>query len=178
MRILFFTTAVFMSLACSSVQVSQDYDQSFDFSALETFAWYPGEFGLADNDLIDRRIRDAIVAKLAARNFTLTDETPDFYVSYDLTVEQRVSTNNVSTGISVGRSTGGRYTSIGFGTGNQVRTFDEGTLSIDVVDPPADRLVWRGIATQPASTHTDPQRSTREINEAVEKMLAQFPPGK
>jgi hypothetical protein len=59
---------------------------------------------------------------------------PDFYISYHLTVKQVISSSNVSGGFSVGRSSSGRYGSIGMGTGGQVRAYDQGTLLIDVTD--------------------------------------------
>ena len=49
--------------ACSSIPVSQDFEQGFDYSGLKTFAWLPNnnnEWGLTDNELVDRRIRNAI----------------------------------------------------------------------------------------------------------------------
>ncbi len=62
-------------------------------------------------------------------------------------------------------------------TGSQVRAYDQGTLLIDVTIPLGDKLVWRGISTQSLSEHSSPEESTVRINETVEKILAQFPPG-
>jgi hypothetical protein len=179
-RFLPVSVIVFVISACSGIQVSQDYDQAYDFSGLKTFAWKPNkdnEYGLADNDLVDARIRNAIVNTLSARQYTLADSgEPDFYISYHVTVEQKISTSNVSGGISVGRSSRGRYGSVGIGTGSQVRAYDQGTLLIDVTETVDKKLIWRGISTQTVSEHSDPEKSTSQINETVEKILAQFPP--
>ena len=65
---------------------------------------------------------------------------------------------------------------MGVGTGTQVRAYDQGTLLIDLTDAVDGRLIWRGIRTQTVTGHSDPEKSTRQINETVEKILAQFPP--
>lgn len=171
---------VFTITACSGIKVSQDYDQSYDFSSLKIFAWKPNEnneYGLQDNDLVDKRIRTAIVNTLSAKQYTLVDTgTPDFYISYQLTVEQKISTSNVSGGVSIGRGSRGRYGSVGIGTGTQVHAYDQGTLLIDVTESAGNKLIWRGISTQTVTEHSDPEKSSKQINETVGKILAQFPP--
>ncbi|NOR41737.1 MAG: DUF4136 domain-containing protein [Gammaproteobacteria bacterium] len=168
--------------ACSGIKVSQDYEQVYNFSALKTFAWKPNndnEYGLKDNELVDKRIRTAIVDQLSAKSYTLINSaTPDFFISYNITVEQKITSSGASSSISIGRSSYGRYGGVGMSTGSQVRAYDQGTLLIDVTIPLADKLVWRGISTQSVSEHSSPEESTANINETVEKILAQFPPGK
>lgn len=166
--------------ACSSIPVSQDFEQGFDYSGLKTFSWRSNDdnsWGLPDNELVDRRIRNAIFNTLTARQFTLEGEnTSDFLVSYNLVVEQRVTSSNLSGGVSMGRSTSGRSGSIGLSTGSQIRTYERGTLLIDIHDVASNKLVWRGISAQALPDLTDPQRLTAHINATVEAILKQFPP--
>lgn len=166
--------------ACSGIKVSQDYDQNYDFAVLETFAWQPNDnndYGISDNDLLDGRIRTAIVDNLSAKGFSLVESGPaDFHISYHFTVEQKLSTSGTTGTVSVGGYTRGRYGGIAIGTGTQVQTYDEGRLSVDVIDTNQAKLVWRGISTQTVSTHSDPERTTERINETIDKILAQFPP--
>lgn len=167
-------------MGCSGVKVSQDYEQGYDFSALKTYAWKPNEnneYGLKDNDLIDKRIRTAIVEQLSAKSYSLVEsDTADFFISYNLTVEQKLSSSGASGGVSLGRSSHGRYGGVGMSTGSQVRAYDQGTLLIDITEPQEDKLLWRGISTQTVDEHSSPSKSTVIINETVEKILAQFPP--
>jgi hypothetical protein len=179
-KLITISVLLFAITACSGIQVSQDYEQGFDFSGLKTFTWKSNEnneWGLTNNDLVDRRIRNAIVSSLTARQFTQDDSgQADFLVSYDLTVEQKSSSSNVSGGVSIGRSTRGGFGSIGISTGSQVRTYDQGTLMIDVTDVASGRLVWRGISSQALPDLSDPRKLTDRVNETVEKVLVQFPP--
>ncbi|MFV2060406.1 MAG: DUF4136 domain-containing protein [Gammaproteobacteria bacterium] len=173
---------LFYITACSSIKVSQDYDKTYNFSTLKKFSWLDNsknEYGAKDNDLADKRIRSAIRNKLTAKAYTESNTgTPDFYISYHVTIKQKVSSSNVSGGISMGRSSYGRYGSVGISSGSQVRVYNQGTLLIDITDPQTKKLIWRGISTQPVSEHLKPGESESIINETVEKMLQQFPPVK
>ena len=127
-----FVLILLMLQACSGIQVSQDYEQGYDFSGFKTFTWKPNndnEYGIRDNRLMDERIRTAIESTLTAKQYTRIESgEPDFYISYHMTVEQVISSNNVSGGFSIGRSSYGRYGGIGVSTGSQVRAYDQGTL--------------------------------------------------
>ena len=174
-------TSIMMLSACSGISISQDYDQAYDFSALKTFAWKPNEdneYGLKGNDLVDKRVRTAIVNGFSAKQYTLVDSgTPDFYISYYITIEQKISTSNVSGGVSMGRGSRGRYGSVGISSGTQAYVYDQGALLIDVTDTANNKLIWRGASSQEVSGKSDPEKSTRMINETVEKIMTQFPPG-
>jgi hypothetical protein len=166
--------------ACSGITVSQDYEETYNFSALKTFSWKPNpdnEYGLTDNDLVDSRIRKALENDLLAKSYKLVDSgKPDFYVSYQMSVEQKITSGNLSGGISIGRGSGGSYGGIGVGTGNSVRAYDQGTLLIDVTEVGSDQLVWRGVSTQIVSEHSNPEKTTEMVNATVAKILEQFPP--
>ena len=184
-RILYAVMAVIVLAlsGCSGIQVSQDFEQGFDFSSLETFGWEPNEdnqWGIArSNELVDRRIRSAIENTLMARQFSQVDTAEaDFLVLYNVVVEQRISSSNVSGSVSIGRSSRGRHGSIGLSTGSQIRAYDQGTLLIDVIDVASDKLVWRGTSSQALQDLSDPQRLTDHINATVAAVLAQFPPGR
>ena len=170
-----------MITACSSIPVSQDFEQGFDFSGLKSFTWDSNEddqWGVAgSNELVDRRIIAAIENTLAAQQFSQVDRAKaDFLVLYNVEVDQRISSSNVSGGVSMGRSSRGRHGSIGISTGSQVRTYEQGTLLIDVVDVASDKLVWRGVSAQALPDLSDPQRLTDHVNETVAAILEQFPP--
>lgn len=179
-RVVFCLFVALSLQACSGIQVSQDYQQGYNFAGLKTFAWKPNkdnEYGAKDNELVDARIRRAIESQLKARSYTLVDSLDaDFLVSYNVTVEQKITSSGTTGTIAIGRGGYGRYGGIGMSTGTDVRTYDLGTLLIDFTEPVEDKLIWRGISTQSVDKHSSPDKSTVIINETVEKMLQQFPP--
>ncbi|MBT8439379.1 MAG: DUF4136 domain-containing protein [Gammaproteobacteria bacterium] len=170
----------FAITACNSIPVSQDFEQGFDFTGIESFAWRSNddnEWGLADNEIVDRRIRNAITNTLVTKKYKQVETgSADFLVSYNVVVEQRVTGSNICSGVTMGRSTRGRSASIGISTGSQVRTYDRGTMLIDIHDVASEKLVWRGVSAQALPDLSDPERLTARINETVEAILKQFPP--
>jgi len=179
-KIFFLLIILTMLQACSGVRVSQDYEQGYNFLVLKTFSWKENknhEYGFKNNELVDTRIRAAIVNQFGMQQYTYIDSgVPDFYISYHFSIEQKISTQQVSGGVSMGRGSFGRYGSVGISTGTQVDAYDQGTLLIDVTDASSNKLIWRGISTQMVSEHSSPEKSTKQINETVKKLLAQFPP--
>jgi hypothetical protein len=174
-----------LGIACSSVRTSHDFDPGTDFSAWRSYAWYASESPRTgdprlDNPLLHDRIVAAVDRTLAARGYALVqDRTPDFYVNHHLSTEQRLDVRTMNTGYA-GGPYGGRWGGAGWGgvgwTETRVEQYEEGTLVIDFVDASARRLVWRGSGTRRLSRNPQPDRVTERVNEAVDEILAQFPP--
>ena len=172
------TALVAFSLACASTRVTHDYDVNADFSSFATFAWMPQPQEMAgdarvDNPLIAERVRSAIERTLTSKGYRPTSETtPDFFVGYYLSLEQKLDVYTIDN--YYGRGRYGRWGAASFET--HVNQYDEGTLVIDIVDAEAGRLVWRGSGSRRISKSPTPQKSTQRVNEAVEAILARFPP--
>ena len=174
-----------LGLACSSVRTHYDFDPDVDFAAWRTYAWYPsgspatGDPRL-DNPLLHDRIRAAVDRTLAERGYAqLQDRTPDFYVNYHLSTEQKLDVHTMDTGY-MGGPYGRRWGGVGWGgvgwTETRIDQYEEGTLVIDFVDASARRLAWRGSGTRRLARAPSPERVTERVNEAVEEVLRQFPP--
>ena len=173
------------TLACSSVRTNFDYDPEIDFSGWRSYAWYPGGSPPTgdvrlDNTLFRDRIVAAVDRTLAARGFTLVeDREPDFYVLYHLSTQERLDVRTMDSGWA-GGTAGARWGRPGWGgwgwTETRVDQYEEGTLVIDFADVAARRLAWRGSGTRRLSRNPRPERTTQRVNEAVEEILAQFPP--
>lgn len=175
----FFMLAVLiLPLACTTVQVSQDYALQTDFSRYRDFQWVEkpredaGDVRI-DNPLLDARIRRAVEQTLKTKGFSaVSRESADFLVDYRLAVRSRLETDTYRTGIGHGYwpywGWGGYETT--------VREYDEGILVIDFIDAASGELFWRGIGARRLRQYSDPREITREVNETVDKILAQFPP--
>jgi hypothetical protein len=169
--------------ACAGLDVSEDYEPGTDFSGYRTFDWFPGGRAASgnpevDNPFLDRRVRDALVRELGSRGFIkVEDRTPDFFVNYHVSVREKVSSSGISLGTGVGSwgSSGG----VGVGVSTpSVRTYEEGTLVIDVLDAESKRLVWRGTGSQAVKSSPKPEETTAAVDRAVAAIVAQFPPGR
>ena len=180
-NVIFLTFLAFFT-GCSGIEVSQDYDSVADFSNLKTFNWYlakqkkTGDLRV-DNPLLDSRIRKAVDRSLAKKGYQrIFKGTPDFYVGYKYAIYTRIGSERVSTGIGFGFGGSGSFGGIGIGTGGDVREYDEGMLVIDITETKNGKLLWRGTGTRHVSRHSDPKKITKEVNDKVDKILAQFPP--
>jgi len=168
-------------LACAGVSVHQDYDQTADFSTYRTFDWFPGGRELTgdpavDSPFIDQRVRVAVARELALRGYQkVEDRTPDFYVNYHVSVQQKLTTSGINTHYGIGSY--GSWGGVGLGVGSSpVRSYEEGTLVIDFIDGTARKLVWRGSGSQAVGRHPTPEETTARVDRAVTQILAQFPP--
>ena len=63
----------------------------------------------------------------------------------------------------------------GYGGGTDVYQYDETTLIIDIADFGKKELAWRGSGTGVVSETSDPEEMQEDIDDAVEKILDEFP---
>jgi hypothetical protein len=158
--------------SCSSISVSDDYDESFDFGALKTWSWHPsvassgGEQGIVT--LTDARIRSAIEGELASRGYPQAANGASFLVAYHATVAQKVEAGAEPYGY------GWRSAYMA----PTVMTYEEGTLLVDFIDPRSKAMVWRGTASAVVDASDSAEKREERIREAVRKVLERFPPGK
>ncbi|MFV0565953.1 MAG: DUF4136 domain-containing protein [Flavobacteriaceae bacterium] len=165
-----------VATSCSSVRVATDFDKNANFNAYKTFAFFKTGIDKAEiNDLDKRRILRAIEAEMLAKGFTKS-ETPDLLISLFTQSNQRVDVYNNYWGYG-GWGWGGYY-GPGWGWGwNQpnVSTSTEGILFIDVIDANKKELVWQGKGTGYLTQNTN--KKEERINEFVNEIMAQYPPG-
>ena len=169
---------------CSNVTVSQDYPLNADYSALKTYAWQSenqektGDLRL-DNPLLDVRIRRAIDTFLLEKGYRrASDIQPDFYIAYHQEIYSRITGDQPRSGFTFGMGSFGYHGGIGFSTGNNTGSYDDNMLVIDVIDSGSGGIIWRGTGTRSFVQHTDPEKITKQVNKAVNKILMQFPPQK
>ncbi|MFO7716513.1 DUF4136 domain-containing protein, partial [Desulfosarcina sp.] len=174
-------TALVVS-GCSGIQVSQDYDPATDFGSLKTYRWASasqaktGDLRI-DNPLRDKRIREAVVRHLAEKGFIQsTEDAPNFLVRYQYVLRQKIESDGGGIGFGIGSYGHSGGIAIGTGTGNNLRGYDEGSLTIDFIDSGSQALLWRGTGSQRFKEYDDPAKTTADINALVESILAQFPP--
>jgi len=177
-------TTLILSIGCaSSVRVNSDFDPQADFKALSTWDWVadmPAAAGatLAANPLTRDRISRAVEQTLAAKGFRRDPRSPSFRVGFAAAIEDSLEVRSVPTTTVHTTSWRGRRGGYTGWTGSttDVRQVTEGTLVIDVVQPDGERLIWRGSGVSRLREQRDPHQRTKAINDAVSRILSQFPP--
>lgn len=174
-----FITTVFIS-SCSKVQVSQDFDNTYDFTKAQTYNWnkelQETTTGILQKDeLLADRFFAAIDRTLVTQGFTLSD-SPDFLISCNYTITSRLQADSVQPTIGFGYGRYGRYGGVGIQSGTSVRQYDRGMLTISIHNRVNGKLIWKGNGTREVFTHNSPEQITKSVNEMVQSTLAQFPP--
>lgn len=167
--------------ACATVRVGSDYDHSADFSRYHTFAWMAPHTSAYEspNPLVVQRAHDAIERALQAKGYQLTDDPSqaDFVVDFTIGSRERTDLRSYPAPYAgpwfMGHSYwwGAPY----WGSELDVRQYREGTLSVDIFDGHSHRPVWHGWARKEL-TRADIEHSGGAIRQAVDSMLAGFPP--
>ena len=165
-----FAPAAFVLLAGSAFaqDVKVDYEKSFDFSTLKTFAL---KIGTAwGNPIGEKRVTGEIEAELIEKGWTKAEEAQaNAVVILHGATQQKRDLNTFYSGYG-----GWRWG--GMGTAQTtVSEYTVGTLVVDIFDAKSKQLVFRGTATDELSDK--PEKNVKKVEKAAEKMFKNFPPG-
>lgn len=180
--LLFLCIITFCLTSCATVQVSQDFDSTYDFKTVHTYNWNKEAQKvttglLQEDELLANRFFTSIDTSLTVQGFTLS-ETPDFLVSCNYTITTRLQADSVQPTVGFGYGRYGRFGGVGIQSGTSVRQYDQGLLIINIHDTKEGKLIWKGNATREVFTHNNPEKLTKSVNEMVQSTLMQFPPSK
>ena len=159
---------------CSSITVKNDYDIYADFPKYNSFYIYTGvltDSKLETAPLAKKRVLDAIKSEMQIKGFTESDS-----VKADLTIFAMANTAEKMNVNSYGYSYGYGWGPYPYGRNIDVSYYTQGTLIIDFVDNAKDQLIWRGIGTAVLQNQGTPEERDQFINEAVAKIIDQYPP--
>jgi hypothetical protein len=166
----FLVLAGLIHLAASGLlaqQVTYNFMPGTDFSKYHTFKWVDIPSNVHPNQIVSQEIKDAVNNVLASKGLNqATGDTADLYVGYQCSVDQERQWNAWGSG---GRFMGG----MGSATSS---TISNGTLAVDFYDPTSKELIWRGSATKTLNPSGNQQKDMEKLNNAVAKLLKNFPP--
>ena len=170
----FFKVPMLLGIAClaacsSPMQVSSDYDKTAEFSQYKTYSFTDRSMQLPINQLNLNRLVQAVESNLAAKGLSSATD-PDLLVDLVLTTEERRSATTYNTGPYAWRYGGGMSTI-------NVEEYTEGTLIISLVDAKQERLLWQGVGTKTIDPDLPAEKREERIKEAVDQVMASYPPG-
>lgn len=168
--------------AAFGMGVKSDYQKDYDFSRLRTFAFKTDRASndpLSTNTIEAQRIQSALAAQLEASGFTQATENPDFIVAFYSTTKQKTTVQSTGFGgFGYGRGFGwgygipgaGRWR-WGFGPDIWTTNYTQGCVMADIIDPKANELIWRGVATD---TVSGIGQSDKQANQAAKDLIKNF----
>ncbi len=171
----------------AKTDITIEFDKTFSFAGLRTWAWTPDRPGSihialsSDSDpkaiaaQVDPIIIPSIEKELKGRGFTRTDGTADLRVHYYLLAAINQQSQYMGQFIAPLPAWGlPPFAPVT----TALETFAVGTLIIDVTVPGRSDIVWRGAAQR----RLDPEEPEKErhahIEKAVRDLFAKFPPKK
>jgi hypothetical protein len=170
----------FIATVLSGSAIAQDewydYDRQADFSKLRTYSFREGT--KSGDQFVDDRIERAIIANLSSIGMRRDDRNPDMFIVTHLTFEKEKDITTYSSYPGYGPYDW--YWGPGWGWGMseiRVREITMGTLLIDVIDADRGAVIWRGGAVERVK-HRSPESADEHVQETVDEILEDFPPGR
>ena len=161
-----------------------DFDQSFPFAQYKTYRWYDDDHNSRESQYrrynsSDQRVRNTASQELMQRGFKEgTRGQSDFWVNYHVTKRQTQKISGQEQGMHGGVAAGtyGRSVSIGYSSGQSVKTYEDGTAVFDVIDIRTGKIVWRGVAEGRLKNNMSKADREQLTITVVHELLKQFPP--
>src|SRR5258706_9228003 len=181
-----------LGTAAFAMSVKSDYEKSFDFTQLHTFAFKTDRASndpLNTNTLEAGRIQNALTAQLEANGFTQATGNPDFIVAFYSHTKEKTqvqSTGGFGPGLGpgfgprfgFGRGFGWGYGIPGrgrwrYGYGPDIWTtnYTQGCVMADIINARTNDLVWRGRVTD---TVNGIGQSEKQSEQAAKDLVKQF----
>ena len=174
-KFLSFIMSTFLFIGCSTLEVSVDYDDSYNFKAAKTFAIVKNN-EMPEDTLTNDRIVNAVKNDLELKKYKqVSVEEADLIVVFYLQVKEK---SQVSTSFSGGLGYRGYGRGYGYGGGmatTHTYEYEEGTLVIDALNPKTKKIVWRAIGVKELKNLETPAQRTEAVNKAVKKIMEKFP---
>lgn len=170
--------AAALTMACATTATTKyDYDRQADFTKYHTYRWVEVQGAEKPNQLMDQAIKSAIDNALQAKGLRRSDDdNSDLAVAYQVSLSQEHQINTYSTGGYGGWGYGPYWGGGMSSTTSTTSTINVGTLVLDMYDPGRKQLVWRGTATKSLESGQDPEKVRANLQAAMDKMLATYPP--
>jgi hypothetical protein len=168
-----------LAASCASgPKIRADADPSVNFSNYNTFGFFEkmptdkSRYGT----MLTARLKDATRREFQKRGYKEASQ-PQLLVNFNTNVENRTDVQSTGTSASYGfyGYRAGMYGAWGgYPTDVYTTHYQEGTLSIDLVDSAKQQLVWQGIA-QARLTKSMMENPEATISSVVTDIFAKYP---
>jgi len=168
--------ALLAAAGCTKpLNVDSDYDPATEFSKYKSWTWLPGaKPSEKDIDsLSEQRIRAAIEAELPRHGLAKAGDGADLSVTFQISIQHKIDSSPATVGVGYGW--GPAHIGV---SKSPTKSYDEGTLVLDLVDAKTKTLVWRGTAKGTVHKDYSPEERQAHIQDAVALLLEDYPPRK
>lgn len=163
-------------------------DADVDFSTIKTYSWVTTQANkekasvqIKNDDLTNRKIRQAIDKNLAEKGWKEVKKNPDVYLVYDIMIEEenkKVTTPVYSQSFTRWffnprnrRWVPVFYPSQFMGYDEDMEKVKEGTLTLTLMDADTDKTIWQGWTTSEMSGR---KLTDKQIESKVKAIVAKL----
>ena len=173
-------TAALLAACSSGPRVITNSDPQANFADFRSFSFMrPLSTDRAGaTSIMSSHLIAATTSELEIAGMRRVENNPDLLINFFVTTREVIRASNTpTTSVSMSHARGrygawGGY-SVGMST-TQVSQSTEGTLSVDMVDPRRNQLVWEGSATSRV-TESKRENLQETIHDAIGHIFAKFP---
>lgn len=158
--------------------IKGDYDRQADFSRYRTFGYMSplGTDKAGYSTLLTERLKEATRGQMEMRGYVYNAADPDLLVNFNGRLRQKTQVTETPPPMGpyydyrVGFYGGWP----GYGWGDTVYQYTQGTLNIDLIDARRKQMVWEGVAVGEVN---DPEMaaSSQSIDKVVAEIFATYP---
>lgn len=164
--------------ACASgPTVKGDYDHQADFAQYRTFGYMSplGTDKAGYSTLLTERLKDATRGQMEMRGYVYSASNPDLLINFSGKLQQKTQVTEAPPPMPYYGYRSGFYGGWpGYGWGDDVYQYTEGTLNIDLVDTRRKQLVWEGVAVGEVQ-NPETAGSPQSVDKAVAEIFAKYP---
>ena len=157
--------------SCSPFQVRSDYAETANFTTYKTYKLRIDDLKL--NDIDKDRVLNELSKQLQSKGLS-SGENPDLIINVKANHKK---VTDIQTSRPMGMWGFGGPWGWGFGGGTTWSSnYNQGGLTIDLVDAKTQKLVWQGIGN--GISVDAPRTKQKQIPEIVAEIMANYPPKK
>jgi hypothetical protein len=166
----------FLAGCASGPSIHTNVDPTADFMSINTFGFMQPQSTDSGNvqSLLSTQLIDATTDELGKRGWRLDQDNPDIIVNFLFETHEQIRSRNTGASASTMHRSG-RYG--GWGATMSTPTIEQttqGALSIDVIDPSQNRMIWEGTATNRVTDRLR-ENQAETVRTFVAAILADFP---
>ena len=166
---------LFLSGCASGPTVITNSDPSVDFMAIRSFDFLSPLSTDRGNTrtLLSTQLINATTAELESRGWRRDSASPDVLINFLVETQEQIRSRPTSGSVGMHRS--GRYGTWGGTMSTQtIEQVTQGVLSVDMIDPARNQLIWEGSATNRVTEQI--RRNQAEAAQAfVTEIFREFP---
>lgn len=169
-----------LATGSSAQNVRYNFDKAANFGQYRTYKWVEIKGAPQLNSLVDQQVKSAIESELATKGLVKSaGEDANLWIAYQFTSTQEKEFSSYSTDFGYGPGWGRGWYGGGMGstmTTGTTTTIHIGELALDMYDPAAKQIVWRGTASKTLDAKAKPDKRQKNLTKGVTKLLKNYPP--